>query len=184
MYRTSAPVPKKGFTLIEVMVVISIIGILVSILVLSFDQARKHSRDSARKAALKQLQLAIETYKAQNGVYPPQGCGTVGTQWAGPGPISASWGASCSQYITGVTPDFIAVLPTDPNQENVDNVGMLYRTDATQQAYKLLSHADVETDYVTSFSDEFARCPSAVGACAASLQNNVYAVYSKGAESW
>jgi prepilin-type N-terminal cleavage/methylation domain-containing protein len=177
----------KAFTLIEVLVVVSIIGILVSILTLSFTEARKNSRDSARRASLKQLQLALETYKAQNGSYPPQGCGTVGVDFAGPGPVGSGF-ASCDTYITGLAPDFIATLPRDPNQENDNNAGFFYKTNASGSAYKVMINKSVESQYVNSYNDEFARCPSMCvsgSVCNSSTPGPlIYAVYSKGAECW
>lgn len=174
---------KRGFTLIEVLIVVAIIGILTAILVANYNDARKNSRDKIRKSDLKTLQLSLELYKAQNGQYPSQGCGTNGSQWAGPGPHSAGWGASCEQYINGLVPDYIPVLPEDPNQEDIDNTGMLYMTDASRQSYKVLVHMSVESNLVTTFSDEFSRWPSA--SCGqTSPQSNVYAVYSAGAECW
>lgn len=178
---------KRAFTLIEVLVVISIIGILMSILVLNFEESRKRARDNVRKSDLKSVQLALEVYKAQNGKYPDPGCGVApygsAGGWAGPGPNSAGWGTSCSTYIVGLAPDYIPALPNDPNQENVDNTGYLYTTNIDRSSYKFLAHYSVETSFVTSFADEFARCPSACGSCS-QLQNNVYGVYSVGAECW
>ncbi len=54
-----------GFTLVELMVVISVIGILSSIVYANFGSARASARDDIRKSALKEVQLAIELYKAQ-----------------------------------------------------------------------------------------------------------------------
>jgi prepilin-type N-terminal cleavage/methylation domain-containing protein len=175
----------KGFSLIELLVVISIIGILVAILVLNFDEARKHSRDSVRKSDLQALQLAIELYKSQNGVYPARGCGAT-TGWVGPGPNP--WGPNCSEYIAGLVPDYIAALPTDPNQEQDSGKGYLYTTDATGSLYKVVVHKSVESDLITSFADQFARCPKSCGPvtsggiCNTAPQTDVYAVYSPGAE--
>ena len=175
---------KTGFTLIELMVVISIIGILSAVLYANFSDARAQSRDKVRMSALKEVQLALEFYKAQNGVYPAQGCGTPGSNWAGKGPHSATWGAPCDMYITGLVPDFISSLPTDPTSEYVDNKGYLYMTNTSRTAYKLLAHNVVEKLLITSLSDEFARCPSAAGSCTTSIFPTTYAVYSAGAETW
>lgn len=46
---------KKGFTLIETLVVISIIGILVSVIITSLIGARDKARDVKRKAELSQI---------------------------------------------------------------------------------------------------------------------------------
>lgn len=177
--------PKCGFTLIEVLVVLSIVGILMAIVLANFTDARENARDKVRKSELKELQLALEVYKSQYGQYPAQGCGAPGAGWSGPGPHSAGWGISCEEYIVGLVPSFIGALPRDPNQENVDNTGMLYMTDATRQMYKVLVHRSVETNFVASFEDEFSRCPRSCGSCAAPGDNaNVYGVYSLGAECW
>ncbi|MEY2664901.1 MAG: hypothetical protein RLZZ480_6 [Candidatus Parcubacteria bacterium] len=172
---------KKGFTLVEMVVVITIIGILASILFASFSQSRKISRDKIRKADLKQLQLAIELYKSQNGRY-PAGCSA--DTWVGPGPVSASGFTQCdSNWISGVTPDYIQELPRDPNQESDSNKGFYYKTNSTGSMYKLMVYQTVESLTLSSYSDEFSRCPSACGSCSA-VASNVYAVYSAGAECW
>ena len=61
---------RKAFTLIELMVVISIIGILVSISVFSYLTAQKKGRDSRRRQDLKAIQTALEQYYAEHQVYP------------------------------------------------------------------------------------------------------------------
>lgn len=177
---------KSGFTLIEILVVVAIIGILVAIVTLNFNDARKKSRDEIRKNELKTLQLAIETYKIQNGEYPASGCGQSARRWSGPGP-QGSWGTACEDYIVGLVPNYIKELPKDPNQEYVDSKGFIYSTNADRSGYKLLSNYSVEVNFVTSYADEFARCPRACDVCAsAGLQRDVYAVYGGGdsAECW
>ncbi|MCD5381402.1 MAG: type II secretion system GspH family protein, partial [Candidatus Pacebacteria bacterium] len=62
---------KKGFTLIELLVVIGIIGVLSAVLYANFGDAREDARNKAIKVEMKEGQLAIELYKAQNGSYPP-----------------------------------------------------------------------------------------------------------------
>ncbi len=172
---------RKGFTLIEVLIVVAIIGILTAILVVNYNEARKNSRDKVRKSDLKSLQLALELYKAQNGQYPAAGCGAPA--WAGPGPHSASWGTSCDEYIVGLVPEYLPALPRDPNQENTDNVGYIYMSNGS--SYKALVHRSVESARITSFDDEFSRCPRSGPNCPSVAANDtIYAVYSAGAEDW
>lgn len=173
----------KGFSLIELMVVISIIGILATIGYASFDEARQQSRDKVRMASLKELQLSIELYRAQEGRYPAQGCGGAST-FAGPGPGGGSF-VSCAAYITGLVPDFISVLPEDPKFEDEANRGFYYQSNGT--SYKLMVYDTVEALFVTSAADELARCPSQSGACSVAnggIPTDTYAVYSQGAENW
>ncbi len=60
----------KGFTLIELLVVIAIIGLLASVVMTSFNTARKKARDARRIADIKQIQLALELYYDANSEYP------------------------------------------------------------------------------------------------------------------
>jgi len=62
---------KKGFTLIELMIVIAIIAILAAVLVPNFMRAREASRLTACKSNLKNISTAVETYSNDNdGLYP------------------------------------------------------------------------------------------------------------------
>ncbi len=170
----------NGFTLIEIMVVIGIIGILSAVLFANFSEARMQARDKARMTTLKEMQLAIEFYKAQNGSYPVAGCGAVGDAFSGPGPRVGLL-TSCPLYIEGLVPDFISVLPNDPVFEQEAGRGYYYASNET--SYKLMSLDSVEV-LTVSLGDEFARCPSATGACSGGIPTNTYAVYSSGAEAW
>jgi prepilin-type N-terminal cleavage/methylation domain-containing protein len=64
---------KKGFTLVELMVAISIIGILSSIAFGSITASRQKARDNAHIADLKNLELAMALYYDVNKTYPPAG---------------------------------------------------------------------------------------------------------------
>ncbi len=69
---------KKGFTLIEMLVVISIIGILAALATVSFSSTQKQARDTQRKSDLKQYQNALESYaNKNNGLYPAFSTGTT-----------------------------------------------------------------------------------------------------------
>jgi general secretion pathway protein G len=76
----------QGFTLIELMVTIGIIAILSAVLFASYNSAREQARDKLRMSDLKEVQVALELYKAQHGRYPAAGCGNNNTQYAGPRP--------------------------------------------------------------------------------------------------
>ncbi len=59
-----------GFTLVELLVVISIMGILTIIVSSGFVTSQQRSRDAARKANLKSLSDALNLYYADTGVFP------------------------------------------------------------------------------------------------------------------
>lgn len=60
--RTNLAFFSRGFTLVEVMVVISIISILSSVVYFSFEGAREKSRDAKRITDVEQIALAMRLY--------------------------------------------------------------------------------------------------------------------------
>jgi len=61
----------SGFTLIELMVVISIIGILAGLSIGVINMVGKRNKLSATKAAIMKFEAALELYHNDTGVYPP-----------------------------------------------------------------------------------------------------------------
>ncbi|HJO53998.1 MAG TPA: prepilin-type N-terminal cleavage/methylation domain-containing protein, partial [Verrucomicrobiota bacterium] len=62
---------RRGFTLVELLVVIVIIGILASLVVGLSGTASRKMRESRTRAELTAIGTAIESYKAKFGHYPP-----------------------------------------------------------------------------------------------------------------
>lgn len=61
---------RKGFTLIEVMVVVAIVGILATLAQPMFKTAALKSREAALKEDLFNMRNVIDQYYADNGKYP------------------------------------------------------------------------------------------------------------------
>jgi type II secretion system protein G len=61
---------RKGFTLIEILVVIGIIGLLAVFLVPNLLGAQDRAKETAVKAVMHSLQLAVEAYNMENDSYP------------------------------------------------------------------------------------------------------------------
>lgn len=61
---------QKGFTLIELMIVIAIIGILISIAVPKFNSLKAKSYNAAALSDARNLKTELEGYYAEWGMYP------------------------------------------------------------------------------------------------------------------
>ena len=82
---------EKGFTLIELMIVIAIIGILAAIAIPQFTAYRTRSYNAAAKADLRNATTAQEAYFVDNETY----CSVVGTL------VGATYGLAATS--SGVT---------------------------------------------------------------------------------
>lgn len=141
--------------MIELLVVISIIGILSSLAVVSLNSARVKARDAMRKADMTQMRLALNLYYDDNNKYPA--CGSWDDNAADFG-ASAQAGSNCynttlgTALITGAKPYF-GQLPKDPkNPTNDPNVNVIYlyryvsKSDGSEYAlvYRLEENTDLQ----------------------------------------
>lgn len=61
----------NGFTLVELLVVISIIGVLATLVLVSFGPVQKQTRDTQRKSDIRQYQNSLENFATKgNGLFP------------------------------------------------------------------------------------------------------------------
>lgn len=66
---------RRGFTLIEILVTVTVIALLTMVGVVSYSATNKRSRDSKRKSDIEQMRQALEMYRADNGSYPAPAVG-------------------------------------------------------------------------------------------------------------
>lgn len=134
---------KSGFTLVEIIVVISIISLIATIGISSYSVLNRNARDARRKADLEQVRSALELYKSNNGAYP-----TTGGAWYGT--CTAGWATVTSDYVPNIVADgYIQKLPQDPRNgqsfapcSSGADVCYTYKSDGTD--YKLISHCGAE----------------------------------------
>lgn len=117
-------VVSKGFTLLELLVTISIIGILIGIGSVSFSTAQKKGRDSRRQGDLAAIQKAMEQCYALDTEYPAS-LGSVGDPLECGSPVSTT----------------LQAVPADPKDSTLGyiEVGTPWSAD-----YRLC--ADLESD--------------------------------------
>jgi general secretion pathway protein G len=70
---------RKGFTLVEILIVVIILGILAAIVIPQFTSASEDARKSNMRSQLQTLRSQIELYKLQHRDLPPP---LTGTDWS------------------------------------------------------------------------------------------------------
>jgi type II secretion system protein G len=102
---------RRGFTLIEILVVVAIIGILSSVVLASLYTARIKANDVRRKSDLHQIVTALELYNTKNGSYPTTGATAPNN--------SATYSTQASGWLSALVADGdLPGAPKDP--VNVD----------------------------------------------------------------
>ena len=105
---------KKGFTLIEILVVVSIIGLLSSVFLVGLGGFRSRGRDARRLADLRQVQNALEIYYTKCQRYP------AGVNCAAGDP--ATWSA----LQTAITQSGLGVFQIANDPQNPQNSARTY----------------------------------------------------------
>ena len=80
-----------AFTLMELLVVISMIGILTAVSVVGISSYRAKGRDAQRVAGINSIAVALQNYYADNHEYP-----------------------TTAQTLSVLTPKYLNTVPTDP----------------------------------------------------------------------
>lgn len=61
---------QSGFTIVELLIVIVVIGILAALVITTFNGIQQKGRDTERQTDIKAIHGQLEAYYAQNGNYP------------------------------------------------------------------------------------------------------------------
>lgn len=106
-----------GFTLMELLIAITIMLIISGVSLSSFWQSQKKSRDTQRKSELAQVGRALELYNEDFGEYPESSSGLiVGCQdVAGEEMSECSWEGEFKAYPRGEEIIYMKKLPDDPS---------------------------------------------------------------------
>jgi len=124
----------KGFTLVELLIVVAIIGVLTGLASFNFQQARAKARDVQRKNAAKQMQVALESYRQDT--------------------VDSSFPA-VSNLNNLVAGDYLKKIPADPREGRLAGSWVSYTyTRDTSDEYEFIvcleNTADTDKDAVNN----------------------------------
>lgn len=138
----------RGFTIIELLMVIAIIGILTAIVLASLNTSRAKARDAKRLQEMKQIKYAIELFYSNTGYYPTCGgdihCDTTGVYSA----LST----------LEVVPTYIGSIPNDPSN-SVGQYGYYYARGYVKTGINSFVSTGLDTDYILGMRLEQSSAP-------------------------
>ena len=102
----------KGFTIVELLVVIVVVGILASVSIVAYSGVQARARDAQRLHDLKSIEKALDLYKTQFGSYPAH----TST------PNGQSWELSSSGDFLSPLKEVISAVPIDPANTHTSGI--------------------------------------------------------------
>lgn len=130
--------PNNGFTLVELLVVISLIAILTAIVIAKVSDSRKNAYYLKRLSDINQIDLSLQKYNVVNlGKYP-----STSDVWLSSGTCVAQSATVNANFVPGLVPTYISSIPKDP--ENATNClnGPMYMYKSNGRNYKLIVYND------------------------------------------
>ena len=136
---------QKGFTLVEILIVLTIIGVLLAFGSISYSSSQRTARDTIRITDAQKVKQALNAYYIDHGSYPNPG----GT-WRGE--CNHPWGTpnlAPNDVIPGLVPEYLDEFPHDPQMNRVFSGTLtpcyLYRSDGQDFAF-LIHQKDIGGD--------------------------------------
>jgi prepilin-type N-terminal cleavage/methylation domain-containing protein len=125
---------KRGFTIVELLIVIVIIAVLAAIAVVAYNGIQARAKTSSTQTNTTKSLKKASSYHAETGSYP-----------AAPSTLTSAGAASTTYYLTGITFDATALsssnLPTSPSELNFYKCG----TGASSSAPTILGDITTQT---------------------------------------
>lgn len=99
---------RQGFTIVELLIVIVVIGILAAITIVAYNGVQQRARDTKRKQDIEVIAKSLELYYIDNGKYPTSsGSTSINVSWSTT--ADASWANLAAQL-----KPYANNLPADP----------------------------------------------------------------------
>lgn len=177
---------RGGFTIVELLIVIVVIGILAAITMIAFGNIQSRARDNARYTDVKSIMKALEIHKAtNNGTYPATyatnnpltTCPGVGVGYA------YSWDTE-GRWLLGLVNSSTIARPPTPSPNDCTRYYQYYKGSTTTwgcttltKGWYLLRVYGAEGTFTPSESATFQPCPEATVTATASASTWVFGKY-------
>jgi prepilin-type N-terminal cleavage/methylation domain-containing protein len=142
----------RGFTLIEILIVVAIIAILASVVLVGLGPTQREGRDSRRISDLAEVQNGLELFYNNCGFYPgssPDNGSACPTDWGSGLPASNGSYETMKAEVTGLAAIGVTQIPEDPSGGN-----FVYQYESvTQNSYTLAATLE-DTGNAALRSDE------------------------------
>ncbi|MEK7607721.1 MAG: type II secretion system protein [Patescibacteria group bacterium] len=117
----------RGFTLIEILIVISIVGIFTAVVFGSITASRSKARDNSRIADMKTIELALALYYDVNREYPDD-----------------------PSVLVAIGQKYLPELPVDPKTQEEYSYNLVSGTNKTKYCLGAKIEGTIPNDSVTS----------------------------------
>ena len=161
----------KGFTLIEILIVVAIIAILASVVLVGVGPTQRAGRDSRRISDLQGVRNALELYNNHCGYYP--GTANCGATYAKEVSDGVTGYSDLQTAIAGTSAVGIATLPADPT--NVKPYQYQYES-AAPNSYILAAVLEDGSNAVLRTSIKDANANGTNIDCSGATQSSTYCV--------
>jgi len=122
---------RRGFTLVELLIVMAVIAILIGIAIPAFRGMQQEARKTKAEGDVRVLKIAVESYYKNNGKYPfpnATACKTFNISW--------------ENLLTGATPKILEAVLNDPFSSGA----------SSQYSYALSSDTQTSANYYVILS--------------------------------
>ena len=129
---------EKGFTLIEIVLVLAIAGLLLVIVFLAVSGAQKSRRDTQRKNDLSRIAAQLESYASNtNGCYPAMTAPCTTISWNAFSTSTYITGANLEDPTTGAAYGYVAWTPTPATGQVSYQIGFACDGTAIGRGYRV-----------------------------------------------